>query len=85
MELLECACERDRRIQGQCDPREAIPIRISRYSQRGGSPRSLRAATELVEQTGARVALCLVVIELDYLKGRQRLGAPLESVVHFAE
>ena len=42
------------------------------------------AAAELVEKQGARVACCAFLIELDFLKGRERLaGRPVESLLHY--
>jgi len=42
------------------------------------------AAAELVEKLGGVVACCGFLIELDFLKGRQRLeGRAVESVLHY--
>jgi adenine phosphoribosyltransferase len=42
------------------------------------------AAADLVEQQWGKVACCAFVIELDFLKGRERLGGrPIESLIHY--
>ncbi len=42
------------------------------------------AAADLVEQLGGTVACCAFLIELDFLKGRERLaGRAVESVLHY--
>lgn len=40
------------------------------------------AACELVEKLGATVSACLFFIELDFLKGRDKLKCPVHSLVH---
>jgi adenine phosphoribosyltransferase len=43
-----------------------------------------RATFELVQTLGARVAACLFVIELGFLKGRERLGdVPVSSLITY--
>ncbi|MEA5614582.1 adenine phosphoribosyltransferase [Nodularia spumigena] len=46
---------------------------------------TMQASCELVEKTGATIAGITVLIELDFLKGRDRLGrfAPVHSVLMF--
>ncbi len=46
---------------------------------------TMQASCELVEKTGAEIAGITVLIELDFLKGRERLGrfAPVHSVLVF--
>lgn len=41
-----------------------------------------QAAEKLVKEVGAQVSACLFFIELDFLKGREKLSAPVESIVH---
>jgi adenine phosphoribosyltransferase len=42
------------------------------------------AAAELIEKQGGQVACCAFLIELDFLKGRERLGGrAVESVLHY--
>lgn len=42
------------------------------------------AAAQLVEKLGGTVACCIFLIELDFLKGRERLGGRLvESLLHY--
>ncbi|MDB5974115.1 MAG: adenine phosphoribosyltransferase [Nevskia sp.] len=42
------------------------------------------AAAELVEKQGGTVACCAFLIELDFLKGRERLaGRTVESLLHY--
>ena len=42
------------------------------------------AAAELVEKQGGTVACCAFLIELDFLKGRERLGSrTVESLLHY--
>ncbi|MFH1174583.1 MAG: adenine phosphoribosyltransferase [archaeon] len=49
-------------------------------------PGATKAAIALVEETGARVAGCAFVIELDYLRGREHLGKyDVFSLVHIKE
>jgi adenine phosphoribosyltransferase len=43
-----------------------------------------KASCELVEKAGARVEACAFVVELDFLKGRDKLnGYEVHSLVHF--
>lgn len=43
-----------------------------------------KASCELIESLGAQVAACAFVVELDFLKGRERLTPyPVHSLVHF--
>ena len=42
-----------------------------------------RAAVELCEAAGAAVIGCLVLIELDGLNGREKMGVPVHSLMHF--
>ena len=44
---------------------------------------TMRAAEELLERVGARVRVCVVVIELPEIGGRKKLKAPLESLIQF--
>jgi adenine phosphoribosyltransferase len=45
---------------------------------------TMSAARRLVDRAGGRVAACLFVIELGFLKGRDRLaGVPVESLLVF--
>ncbi|KAK7492230.1 hypothetical protein BaRGS_00016527 [Batillaria attramentaria] len=44
---------------------------------------TMKAAIELMEKLGAVVELCLVVIELDDLKGRNKLNRPFYSLIHY--
>lgn len=41
-----------------------------------------KAACELVEKLGAKVSACMFMIELDFLKGRDKLNYPIESLIH---
>lgn len=42
------------------------------------------ATIKLVEQLGAEVAACLFVVELDFLKGKEKLGdTPVFSLLHY--
>ena len=42
------------------------------------------ACAELVQSTGARIAACVFVIELDFLEGRRKLlDYPVFSLLHF--
>jgi adenine phosphoribosyltransferase len=43
----------------------------------------MSAAVNLLQKMGAKVALCLVVIELKGLRGREKLDAPLESLLEY--
>jgi adenine/guanine phosphoribosyltransferase-like PRPP-binding protein len=43
----------------------------------------LKAACQLVEQLQAKVLVCLVVIELLDLKGRENVKAPVHSLIQF--
>ncbi len=44
------------------------------------------ATIKLVEQLGAKVAVCLFVIELDFLDGKEKLGnTPIVSLLHYDE
>jgi adenine phosphoribosyltransferase len=40
------------------------------------------ATVELVERLGGQVVGCVFMMELDFLKGRERLTAPTRSLVH---
>ncbi len=42
-----------------------------------------RAAEALLQSVGAKVVVCVVVIELPAIGGREKLTAPLESIVQF--
>ena len=43
-----------------------------------------KASCELVESLGAEVAACAFVVELDFLKGRERLAKyPVHSLLHY--
>jgi adenine phosphoribosyltransferase len=43
-----------------------------------------KASCELVEKTGARVESCAFVVELDFLKGRDKLNDyEVHSIIHF--
>lgn len=43
-----------------------------------------RASCELIERLGAEVAACAFVVELDFLKGRDRLAKyPVHSLLHY--
>ncbi len=43
-----------------------------------------KASCELIESLGAEVAACAFVVELDFLKGRDRLANyPVHSLVHY--
>lgn len=45
---------------------------------------TMAAACELIEGIGGRVVGCLVLVELGFLAGRERLdGRPLESIIQF--
>ncbi len=45
---------------------------------------TLEAAARLIESIKAEVPVCLVLVELDFLKGRKRLGnKELRSLIHF--
>ena len=44
---------------------------------------SMAAAVQLVKSTGAEVVECLVIIELNELKGREKLGAPVHSFIRY--
>ena len=41
-----------------------------------------KAACELVEKLEAEVSACLFLIELDFLKGRDKLNYPTEALIH---
>jgi adenine phosphoribosyltransferase len=43
-----------------------------------------KASCELVEKLGAKVEACAFVVELDFLKGREKLGDyEVHSLLHF--
>ena len=42
-----------------------------------------RAAESLLRSVGAKVVVCVVVIELPQIGGREKIAAPLESIVQF--
>jgi len=43
-----------------------------------------KASCELIEKLGAKVVACAFVVELDFLNGRERLGAyQVHSLLHF--
>jgi adenine phosphoribosyltransferase len=43
-----------------------------------------RASCELIEKLGAKIAACAFVVELDFLKGREKLeGYRVHSLMHF--
>jgi adenine phosphoribosyltransferase len=43
-----------------------------------------KASCELVEKTGAKVDACAFVVELDFLKGREKLnGYQVHTLIHF--
>ncbi|XP_068239944.1 adenine phosphoribosyltransferase [Palaemon carinicauda] len=44
---------------------------------------TMKAACDLVSSLSGKVALCLVVIELNELKGRDKVKAPLEVIVKY--
>ncbi|XP_066587063.1 adenine phosphoribosyltransferase [Prorops nasuta] len=44
---------------------------------------SMKAATQLLTKLGTKIIECLVVIELTGLKGRQRIGVPIQSLIQF--
>tara|TARA_B100001109_G_C18674376_1_gene385593 strand:- start:176 stop:688 length:513 start_codon:yes stop_codon:yes gene_type:complete len=44
---------------------------------------TLSAAVKLCQQAGAEVVGCAVVIELDFLNGRELIDVNLESLVHY--
>ena len=41
-----------------------------------------QAAEKLISELGAKVSANLFFIELDFLKGREKLSAPVEALVH---
>lgn len=45
---------------------------------------SMKAAINLIQAAGGSVALCLVVMELEELQGRQAFSAPLFSLLTFS-
>ncbi|KZC11756.1 Adenine phosphoribosyltransferase [Dufourea novaeangliae] len=44
---------------------------------------TMAAAVELLQSTGAEVVECLVIIELNGLKGRDKLGVPTHSFIQY--
>ncbi len=40
------------------------------------------AACQLIEKIGAEVSGCLFFVELDFLKGREKLSTPTHSLIH---
>lgn len=44
---------------------------------------TMAAAVELLKNSGAEVIQCLVVIELKSLKGRNKISAPVHSLVQY--
>lgn len=45
---------------------------------------SMKAAVNLIQAAGGKVPLCLVIMELEELKGRQAISAPLFSLLTFS-
>lgn len=43
----------------------------------------MNAAIQLVKSAGAEVIECLVILELNALKGREKLGVPVHSFVQY--
>lgn len=44
-----------------------------------------KATVDLVEKMGAEVVAAAFIIELDFLHGREKLGVPAHSLVHYDE
>ncbi|XP_041376026.1 adenine phosphoribosyltransferase-like [Gigantopelta aegis] len=44
---------------------------------------TMKAACELMTMVKAEILECLVVIELDFLKGRDKLTKPIHSLIHY--
>ncbi|KAH7982362.1 hypothetical protein HPB52_004276 [Rhipicephalus sanguineus] len=45
---------------------------------------SMQAAVNLIEGAGANVALCIVIVEIEELRGRQKLDVPVFSLIPFS-
>lgn len=43
----------------------------------------MAAAVNLLESVGAQVIECLVVIELEGLKGREKINVPVHSLIKY--
>lgn len=44
---------------------------------------SMAAAVQLIKSVGADVIECLVIMELTLLKGRDKLGVPIHSLIQY--
>lgn len=44
---------------------------------------SMAAAVQLIKSVGADIIECLVIIELNFLKGRDKLGVPVHSLIQY--
>ncbi|XP_049527109.1 uncharacterized protein LOC119432786 [Dermacentor silvarum] len=45
---------------------------------------SMKAAVNLIQAAGASVAMCLVIVEIEELLGRQKLNVPIFSLIPFS-
>lgn len=45
---------------------------------------SMQAAVNLIQAAGASVALCIVIVEIEELLGRQKLNAPVFSLIPYS-
>ncbi|XP_043252462.1 adenine phosphoribosyltransferase [Colletes gigas] len=67
-------------IQTDCIKKGSRVLIVDDLLATGGS---MAAAIELIKSTGAKVIECLVVIELNALKGREKLNVPVHSFVQY--
>ncbi|XP_076633348.1 adenine phosphoribosyltransferase isoform X2 [Colletes latitarsis] len=67
-------------IQTDCIKKDSRVLIVDDLLATGGS---MAAAVELIKSTGAEVIECLVVIELNALKAREKLNVPVHSFVQY--
>lgn len=67
-------------VQTECIQKGAKLLVVDDLLATGGS---MAAAVQLLRQSGAEVVECLVIIELNGLKGRERLDVPVHSLIQY--
>ena len=66
------------------DSEKCFPLRVLLVDDLLATGGTIEACCRLVEEVGAEVVACAFVIELDFLKGRDRLdGREIFTLVHY--
>jgi len=76
LEYGEATCE----IQTECVSAGTKVLIVDDLLATGGT---MGAAVKLLQDTGAIIVECLVVMELSMLKGREKLGVPVHSFIQY--